>query len=217
MRQTALQLRIIVFLVLVTGLMLSCGLAFSGTPAPTVDATTIALQLKATALSLQLTQAALNAQPQPQSTPQAVAPVAPSATETAGVTATATATIAAKVQFEYGAIELAYGEKRGSYPRKSEGITYGFQGAQGDVVTIILASSNARPQDARCKDWVASTTFTLRMPSGPVPATIESAHLSSLRDYELPGSAAYYILTTCSGGSCNGYCTEADLSLEKKE
>jgi len=207
--------RVAVFLVLAAGFILACGLAFSGTPPPAVDATTISLQLEATAMSLQLTQAALAAQSQPQSTPQPTAQAAPSETEVA--TASATATVPVQVQLEYGSIEVAYGETRGSYPRKSEGTTYGFRASQGDVITIILASSNARPQDSRCKDWVASTTFTLRLPNGQVPATIESAHLSSLRDYELPGTAAYYVLVTCSGSGCNGYCTEADLSLDRKE
>ena len=213
MRPTALKLRVVAVLLIASGFILACGLVFSGTPPPAADATTIALQLKATALSLQLTQAALGTQSQSQSTPEPVASPSPSATEDVA----ASATVQAAVQLEYGAIELAYGEKRGSYPRKSEGTTYGFQGAQGDVVTIVLASSNARPQDSRCKDWVSSTTFTLRTPSSQVPATVEGAHLSSLRDYELPGSAAYYILVTCSGSGCNGYCTEADLSLDKKE
>jgi hypothetical protein len=209
MTPTALKLRVAVFLVLATGLILACSLVFPGTPPPAVDATAIALQLKATALSLQMTQAAMNAQLQPPPTPEAEAP--PSETQAA------TATVPATVQLEYGAIELAYGQKQGSYPRKSGGTTYGFQGAQGDVVTIVLASSNARPQDARCKDWVASTTFTLRTPGSQVPSSVESPHLSSLRDFELPGSGAYYILVTCTGSGCNGYCTEADLSLEKKE
>ncbi len=218
MAPTSQRLRGAVFLVLATGLILGCGLSFPATSAPSVDATTIALQLKATALSLQLTQVAVNSASQPQAATEPAAQAAPSETEAAPVAiATATATVAPKVQFEYGTIELAYGQRLGSYPRKSEGITYGFQGAQGDVVTIILASSNARPQDARCKDWVSSTTFTLRTPGSQVPATLETAHLSSLRDYELPGSAAYYVLVSCSGSGCNGYCTEADVSVEKKE
>jgi hypothetical protein len=215
MRPRSLPSRVVIFLLIATGFILGCGLVFSGTPAPAADATKIALELRATALSLQLTQAALNSQPQPPSSTPPAPQAAPSETE--AVAASPTATVPVKIQLEPGAIELAYGERRGSYPRKSEGTTYGFQGAEGDVVTIILASSNARPQDARCKDWIASTTFTLRTPRGQVPATIESAHLSSLRDYELPGTAAYYVLVTCSGGGCNGYCTEADLSLDKKE
>ena len=215
MTPTDPQLRVVIFLLIATGFILGCGLVFSATPSPVADATKIALQLEATALSLQSTQVALEAELQPQSTSQP--PDQAASPETEAAAASATATAPAKVQLEYGAIELAYGEKRGHYPRKSEGTTYGFYGAQGDVVTIVLASSNARPQDSRCKDWVASTTFTLRIPSGHVPATIESAHLSSLRDYELPGSAAYYILVTCSGSGCNGYCTEADLSLDKTE
>jgi hypothetical protein len=120
------------------------------------------------------------------STPPPGDQTAPPAVE---ASASPTATISANVPLEYGATELAYGEKRGSYPRKSEGTTFGFQGAQGDVITIVLASSNARPQDSRCKDWVASTNFTLSLPSGEVPATVESAHLSSLRDYKLPAEA----------------------------
>ncbi len=214
MQSTPRRRRLKIFLVIAATLILACGLVVSGSPTPAADATTVALQINATALSLQLTQAALNAASQLQSTSEPAAQAAPSETEAVEA---ATATVAPKVQFEYGAIELAYGEKAGSYPRKSGGITYGFQGAQGDVVTIVLASSNARPQDARCKDWVSSTTFTLRTPGSEVPATVESAHLSSLKDYALPGSAAYYVAVTCTGSGCNGYCTEADLSLEKKE
>ena len=188
-----------------------------------MDATTVALQLHATALSLQLTQAALNAQSQAQSLTQAAAATAehgsrpaqpqPTPTETQAV---GTETAAPRVPLQPGTIEIAYGQKLGSFPRKSEGITYGFQGAKGDNVTIVLESSNARPKDAYCKTVSASTTFTLRTPSGQLPATVEATHLSAIRDYVLPGSAAYYVLVTCTGGGCNAYCTEADLSVEKK-
>jgi hypothetical protein len=214
--------RPMVFLPLAAAIILACGVSL-GPPqaAPAVDATTIALQLHTTALSLQLTQAALSALSQGQAPTEAAAtqnsaaesPEAqPTPTETQAVTETA----APRVPLQPGTIEIAYGQKVGSFPRKSEGVTYGFQGSKGDNVTIVLESSNARPKDAYCKTVTASTTFTLKTPSGQLPATIEATHLSAIRDYVLPGSAAYYVLVTCTGGGCNAYCTEADLSLEKK-
>jgi hypothetical protein len=209
--------RILVSLVLATGIILACGVSLSAPPvAPSADSTTVVLQLQATQLSVQLTQAALNrgSQSPTQGPVEESAPEQATATETAQPTSTETA--GPPVPLQPGAIEITYGQKLGSFPRKSEGITYGFQGAKGDSVTIVLESSNARPKDASCKTVTASTTFTLITPSRDVPATVEATHLSAIRDYVLPGSAAYYVTVTCSGGGCNAYCTEADLSLEKK-
>jgi hypothetical protein len=218
--------RTMVFLLLAAGIILACGVSL-GAPqaAPTVDATTVALQLQGTAMSLQLTQAVLNgaahaqsltqsAAAEAQNTADALASQQPTPTETQHPAGTET--VAPRVPLDPGAIEITYGQKLGSFPRKSEGVTYGFQGAKGDNVTIVLESSNARPKDAYCKTVSASTTFTLRTPSGQILATMEATHLSAIRDYQLPGSAAYYVLVTCTGGACNAYCTEADLSLEKK-
>jgi hypothetical protein len=223
MARQAQHHRMMVFLLLAAGIILACGVSL-GAPqaAPGADSTTIALQLHTTALSLQLTQASLSGQLQGQSLTEAAATQntaaespqpqpTPSETQPVG-----TETAAPRVQFEPGTIEITYGQTLGSFPRKSEGVTYGFQGAKGDSVTIVLESSNARPKDASCKTVTASTTFRLRSPNGQLPATVEATHLSAIRDYELPGSAAYYVTVTCSGSGCNAYCTEADLSVEKK-
>ena len=217
--------RMMALLLLAAGIILACGVSL-GAPqaAPSADSTTVALQLQGTAMSLQLTQVALSGQSQaqsltqtaaaePQNTAEAAASPQPTPTETQQV---GTETAAPRVQLDPGSIEITYGQKLGSFPRKSEGVTYGFQGSKGDTVTIVLESSNARPKDAYCKTVSASTTFTLMTPSGQLPATVEATHLSAIRDYELPGTAAYYVMVTCSGSACNAYCTEADLSLEKK-
>ena len=209
------------FLLIAAGIILACGVSLAPPAAPTADSTTVALQLQGTAMSLQLTQAALNAQAQGQAPAQAAATQdsaaeSPQPQPTSTETQTVTETAAPRVPLQPGTIEIDYGQKVGSFPRKSEGVTYGFQGAKGDNVTIVLESSNARPKDPYCKTVTASTTFTLKTPSGQLPATMEATHLSAIRDYVLPGSAAYYVLVTCTGGACNAYCTEADLSLEKK-
>lgn len=205
---------------LAVGLILACGVVTTSpisppSPPPALDATKAALQLQSTAMVLQLTQAALARQAQQPSAPAAPpagqAPPTPSETEPV-YTATSTPVI----RLRPDAIEISYGEKLGDYPRKSAGILWGFKGIKGDIVTIILKSSNTRPNEPACNGLTASTTFTLQTPRTQLQANFESAHLSSMRDYELPVSGAYYVLATCSGSGCNGHCTEADLSLEKK-
>ena len=188
----------------------------SAAPPKSLDATKAALQVQGTALALRLTQTALSRQLSPPVVPaETLTPESPSAL---GETqATTTATAEPVVSLRPDAIEISYGQRLGSYPRKSEGVLYGFKGFKGDVVTIVLASSNARPSEPACGSFAtSSTTFTLQTPGSQLAATNESAHLSSMRDYELPASGGYYIKVTCVGGGCNGHCTEADLSLEKK-
>jgi hypothetical protein len=201
-------------LLFAVGLILACGVV---TTAPTsaplaADATKASLQLQSTAMALHLTQAALASQlQQPAATLPPQATSAP--TETQPVY---TATVTPVIRLQVDAIEISYGDKLGSYPRKSAGTLWGFKGMKGDIVTIVLTSSNARPGEPVCNGATASTTFTLQTPRSQLQATYESPHLSSVRDYELPASGAYYVLATCSGSGCNGHCTEADLSLEKK-
>jgi len=193
--------KIMTILLVSVGLMLACGAG--GTPsisAPAVAATQAALQLQGTALVLQLTQAAMNVPPQVQ---PANSPAA--------------ATVTPRVVLNLNAIEIMYGQKLSNYPRKSQVTIYGFKGTQDDTVTILLASSNARPPtDAKCLGVTASTTFTFKTPNREIPATVEATHLSAIRDYKLPATAAYYVTVTCIGGGCNGYCFEADISLDKK-
>ena len=204
------------FLMFAVALMLACGIS-SGTPAaePGAAATTAALQLQNTALALQLTQAVLASQLQQPGTPAATL-AAPTLSAPAETQPVYTATATPIIRLQPDATEISYGQKLGSYPRKSAGTLWGFKGIQGDIVTILLVSSNARPDEPACKDATASTNFTLQTPRSQLPGTYESPHLSSVRDYELPTSGAYYVLATCSGSGCNGRCTEADLSLEKK-
>jgi hypothetical protein len=205
--------RVTALLLLAMGLVLACGVVSSSPTSPqlALDATKAALQLQGTAMALQLTQAALAGQlPQP-GAPAASATAMP--TETQPVyTATATPVI----RLQPDAIEISYGEKLGDYPRKSAGTLWGFKGIKGDIVTIVLVSSNARPTEPACSGTTAITTFTLQTPRSDLQATNESPHLSSVRDYELPVSGPYYVLATCSGSGCNGHCTEADLTLEKQ-
>ena len=177
---------------------------FSGTQA--------SLQMQSTAMALRLTQTALANQLQPPG-----APLTPQALSTpAGTQAATTATETAVVRLQPDATEISYGQRLGSYPRKSAAIRYGFKGSKGDIVSIVLVSSNARPNEPACSAATSSTTFTLETPGSQLEATNESPHLSSIKDYELPASGAYYISVSCNGGGCNGHCTEADLSLEKK-
>ncbi len=209
--------RVTALLPLAVGFILACGVVSSAPTSPqlALDATKAALQLQGTAMALQLTQAALAGQLQQ--------PAAPAATLTAQALSLPTetqpvytATATPNIRLQPDATEITYGQKLGTYPRKSAGTLWGFKGIKGDIVTIVLVSSSARPDEPACKDATASTNFTLQTPSSQFPATYESPHLSSVRDYELLTSGAYYVLATCSGSGCNGHCTEADLSLEKK-
>jgi hypothetical protein len=196
---------------------LACNLLAGSSTSPKIsEATQAALRIQGTAMILKLTQTALAGRLQ-----QPAAPGAPPTLQTlstpAETQAVGTATAGPEVVLLPNATEISYGQRLGSYPRKSEGVLYGFKGIKGDVVTIVLVSSNARPNEAACSSVAtSSTTFTVQAPGSQLEATNESAHLSSIRDYELPTTGAYYITVSCVGGGCNGHCTEADLSIDKK-
>lgn len=198
--------RITAFLLVAVALMLACGVSTTSSGSGAA-ATQAALQLQGTAMVLQLTQAALNI-------PAQVQPVNPPA---AGPTQNAaTATVAPRIVLDVNATEVTYGQAVSGYPRKSTGLLFGFKGTQDDNVTILLSSSNARPAtDQKCLGLSASTTFTLKTPNLTMPATAEATHLTTIRDFKLPTTAAYYITITCGGSGCNGYCTQADLSVNK--
>jgi hypothetical protein len=190
--------RIAAGLVLAVGLILACGLGTgSSGSAPGVDTTTVALQLQGTAMSLQLTQAAVN--PQPQAQPSV------------GVTA-----VAPVIPLSPAAIEITYGQTLASFPRKTEGILYGFQGTKDDEVTIVAVTSNARPQFAKCDNTIGVPSFVLRTPTGEYSATNETPWVSALRNFQLPASGPYYIALTCTGNGCNALCIEADVTLQKQ-
>jgi hypothetical protein len=195
----------VVFLLSSVGLILACGLSFSSPqPAPGVDPTLAVLQLQGTAMVLQLTQSAMNAQQpiQPADSPTA----APTPTETAGPL----------MPFQMGTIELTYGEKASSYPRKNQSTLFGFQGTKGDRVVILVESSAARPNDPSCKGKTGAVSFILRVLGSAVPGVSEGGSLSALRDYELPRTTAYYIEVSCAGSGCNAYCIAADATVQKQ-
>jgi len=207
-----------IFLLMGVVFVLACGISTTPPASQAIDPTVAALQMQATAMILQMTQAALPQQGQGAATPtqnnqSTPLPVPATPSETQPVY---TATSTPRIILQPLATEILYGEKQSSYPRKNSGILYGFKGYQGDIVTIVLESSDARPNTPSCSFSTTSTTFTLQTPNLDLPATVESPHLSSMRDYELQDSAAYYIMVTCGGGSCNGNCIQADLSLDKK-
>jgi hypothetical protein len=199
--------RITAFLLVAVALMLACGISTSSASAPGAAATQAALQIQGTAMVLQLTQAALNSgqQVQPANSPGA-----------ATAQNTSTATVAPRIVLDPNAVEITYGQSLSHYPRKNQGVTYGFKGTQDDVVTILVGSSNARPaSDPKCIGLTASTTFTLKTPNTVMAATNEATHLSTIRDYKLTATGAYYLTITCVGGGCNGYCSQADVSVNK--
>jgi hypothetical protein len=196
---------------------LACNLLTGSSTSPKgFDATQASLQIQSTAMALRLTQTALARQlPPPGAQGATLTPQSPSTP--AETQAANTATEEPAVTLQSNAIEISYGERLGSYPRKSSSILYGFKGTAGDIVTILLVSSNARPGEPACSSVAtSSTTFTLQTPGSLLEATNESPHLSSITEYELPASGAYYVNVSCVGGGCNGHCTEADLSLDKK-
>lgn len=198
--------RMTVFLLVAVALMLACGVSTTSSGSGPAAGTQAALQIQGTAMVLQLTQVALNSG-------QQVQPVNPPA---APIQDTPTATVAPKIVLNPNSLEIMYGQTLSSYPRKAVGTMYGFKGTQDDNVTIVLASSNARPPtDPKCLGLTASTNFTLKTPNVELPATVEATHLTAIRDYKLPATAAYYITVTCGGSGCNGYCTQADLSVNK--
>lgn len=198
--------RITAFLLVAVALMLACGVSTTSSGSGSA-ATQAALQLQGTAMVLQLTQAAINApaQVQPANSPAAVPPQN-----------TPTGTAAPRIVLNPNAIEVTYGQSASGYPKKSSGLLFGFKGTQDDNVTILLSSSNARPPtDAKCIGLSASTTFTLQTPNLTMPAAVEATHLTTIREFKLPATAAYYVTVTCGGNGCNGYCTQADLSVNK--
>lgn len=199
------------FFLLAVTLIFACSVTTSPPNTPGFDPTIAALQMQGTALSLHMTQAALQPPAQGTSTPEPGALGTP--TETQPVY---TPTATPRIIIQSDAIEITYGDKLSSYPRKSSGILYGFKGTKGDSVTILLESSNAHPNTPSCSLSSTSTTFSLQTPHIDLAATFESPHLSSLRDYVLQDLAAYYIMVTCTGSSCNGNCVQADLSLDNK-
>ncbi len=193
-------------------LILACGLSLgSPQPAAGIDPTVAALALRATAMSLQLTQSAMSAQ-QPGNPPAANPPAAnppaasPTATETAGPL----------MPFQLGTIELVYGEKQSSYPRKNQGTLFGFHGTKGDIVDITVEASNARPKDPACKDKTGLVTFILSAASSRVFSVTEGRNLSASRAYQLPRTTAYYIEVSCDGSGCNAYCIAADATVVKQ-
>lgn len=208
--------RITAFLLVAVVLMLACGVSTSSSGSGSA-ATQAALQLQGTAMVLQLTQAAINAPAQVQTAnPPAAVPPQNTTGTAAPPQNTPTGTATPRIVLNPNATEVTYGQAVSGYPKKSTGLLFGFKGTQDDTVTILLSSSNARPPtDQKCLGLTASTTFTLQTPNNTMPATVEATHLTTIRDYKLPATAAYYVTVTCGGNGCNGYCTQADLTVNK--
>jgi hypothetical protein len=124
------------------------------------------------------------------------------------------------------AIPVTYGQKMTSLPRAGVVITYGFYGAKGDIVSVVVESSNASPNNKVCSrpshNWIPAptymTSFTLDPDGGgeTVESLREMKSRDAIRDYELPASGAYHIQLHCEGSVCNAPCTSAVLTLEKK-
>jgi hypothetical protein len=97
---------------------------------------------------------------------------------------------------------------------------YGFYGWKGEIVTLIVESSNADPGRAVCSRPGSTYITTLKLipdAGGVSVASVrETQSRDAIRDYELPATGAYHLQVTCAGSACQSYCTDAVLTLEKK-
>jgi formylglycine-generating enzyme required for sulfatase activity len=119
--------------------------------------------------------------------------------------------------FMTGTIPIPYDKKMVSIPRQ-ETLIYGFQGTEGDVVTVMLQMSNAHDKMLFCKQRVPASVsnFTVRSdkqkdiePSG------YGSNAKTTKIYSLPYTGIYYIYVSCRGNGCDAFCVEQDVTLTK--
>jgi len=212
------HLRVTAILLLTIPFMQACQQFTSDAPSTAEAAlgpqqTLAAFGQQTQAVSAMQTNTALVSQPEQVASPIAtITPlVLPTSTETQLVSI---GTVVPVIPPNGAPIQILYGQNLSGVP-KNQHIIYVFGGTQGDVITILLESTVLGPNRPSCiNSSPARVSFILKTPKTRVASINQSPQVSSLRDYVLPSSSAYYIDVSCSGRLCT--CTQTDITLERK-